>query len=463
MLLTIKTTYEPATDLGYLLHKNPSRVQEFGLSFGRAHVFYPEATSERCTAALLLDVDPIGLIRGRRGRGLIDQYVNDRPYASGSFLSTAIAQVFGSALRGTCKERPQLVDAKLPLTARITALPCRGGARLLHELFEPLGYVVETARQPLDATFPDWGESPYHNVVLTRTGRLTDLLSHLYVLVPVLDDQKHYWVSEDEIEKLLRHGEGWLGDHPLRDAITTRYLRHQRYLVKNALAQLVQEDDPALAAVDGSDKAREEKLEKPLSLNEQRMSAVVEELRARNAKNVVDLGCGEGKLIRALLKDKSVRRVVGMDVSARALEIAARRLNLERMPDRQRERVELIVGSLIYRDDRLSGFDAAALVEVIEHFDPPRLAALERVVFEGAAPPTVVVTTPNSEYNVRWETLAAGQFRHRDHRFEWTRSEFRDWAERLGERTGYAVAFKGIGPDDPEVGAPTQMAVFTRG
>ncbi|MHC4952848.1 MAG: 3' terminal RNA ribose 2'-O-methyltransferase Hen1 [Planctomycetota bacterium] len=468
MLLTITTTYEPATDLGYLLHKNPSRVQEFGLSFGRAHVFYPEATPERCTAALLLDVDPVGLIRGRRspgrrGEGLIDQYVNDRPYASCSFLSTAIAKVFGSALGGRCEARPELVETPIPLVARISALPCRGGAKLLRELFEPLGYEIEAERQPLDPTFPDWGESAYHNVVLTQTVRLTDLLSHLYVLVPVLDDQKHYWVSEDEIEKLLRHGEGWLGDHPLREAITTRYLKHQRQLVKAALAQLVQEEDPALEAVDGTEKAQEEELEKPLSLNEQRMAAVVEELTGRGAKRVVDLGCGEGKLMRALLKDKSVERVVGMDVSPRALEVAARRLKFERMPDRQRARVDLIVGSLLYCDERLSGYDAAALVEVIEHLDPPRLAALERVVFEGAAPPTVVVTTPNSEYNVRWETLPAGEFRHKDHRFEWTRAEFRDWAERLGERMDYNVALKGIGPEDPDVGTPTQMAVFTRG
>ncbi len=468
MLLTLTTTYEPATDLGYLLHKNPSRVQEFGLSFGRAHVFYPEATPERCTAALLLDVDPVGLIRGRRspgrrGEGLIDQYVNDRPYASCSFLSTAIAKVFGSALGGRCEARPDLVETPIPLVARISALPCRGGAKLLRELFEPLGYEVEAERQPLDPTFPDWGESAYHHVVLTRTERLTDLLSHLYVLVPVLDDQKHYWVSEDEIEKLLRHGEGWLGDHPLREAITTRYLKHQRQLVKAALAQLVQEEDPALEAVDGTEKAQEEELEKPLSLNEQRMAAVVEELRGRGAKRIVDLGCGEGKLMRALLKDKSVERVVGMDVSPRALEVAARRLKFERMPDRERARVDLIVGSLLYRDERLSGYDAAALVEVIEHLDPPRLAALERVVFEGAAPPTVVVTTPNSEYNVRWETLPAGEFRHKDHRFEWTRAEFRDWAERLGERMDYNVALKGIGPEDPDVGTPTQMAVFTRG
>ncbi|HEU0053278.1 MAG TPA: hypothetical protein VFQ39_08875, partial [Longimicrobium sp.] len=109
-----------------------------------------------------------------------------------------------------------------------------------------------------------------------------------------------------------------------------------------------------------------------------------------------------------------------------------------------------------------SGFDAAAVVEVIEHLDAPRLAAFERVLFEFARPGTVVLTTPNAEYNVRWETLPAGRFRHRDHRFEWTREQFRAWAEPLAARTEYAVRFLPVGPEDPEVGAPTQMAVFTR-
>ncbi len=465
MLLTLTTTFEPATDLGYLLHKNPARVQDFSLAFGRAHVFYPEATATRCTAALLLDVDPVGLVRRRRGsaaRTLLGQYVNDRPYASGSFLSTALAQVFGSALRGTCTARPELVDVALPLVARVSALPCRGGATLLRELFEPLGYTVEATRLPLDPTVPEWGDSTYHDVTLTRTGRLTDLLSHLYVLVPVLDDQKHYWVSEDEIEKLLRHGEGWLPDHPLRDAVTTRYLRYQRRLVKTALAQLVEEDDPSLADVDGSGAAPEQELEKPIRLNDQRLRTVADEIQSAGAQRVIDLGCGEGKLVRELLKDKTIERVVGMDVSPRALNIAVRRLQFDRMPSRQRARVDLIVGSLLYRDDRLKGFDAAALVEVIEHLDPPRLAALERVVFEGAAPTTVVVTTPNAEYNVRWESLPAGRFRHKDHRFEWTRAEFAAWAERVATRFGYTATHKGIGPDDVEVGTPTQMAVFTR-
>ena len=214
MLLTLTTTQEPATDIGYLLRKNPARLQSFNLSFGKAHVFYPEATSKRCTVALLVEVDPVGLVRNRRGPsgegGALEQYVNDRPYTASSFLSVAIAEVFGSALSGKSKERPELANTPLPLRVTFSALPCRGGEEFLRKIFEPLGYTLSARRLPLDEKFADWGESSYFQVELDARLPLQQLLSHLYVLVPVLDNDKHYWVSDDEVKKLLRHGEGWL-------------------------------------------------------------------------------------------------------------------------------------------------------------------------------------------------------------------------------------------------------------
>ncbi len=464
MILTISTTHRPAGDLGYLLHKHPDRVQTFDLSFGRAHVFYPEATGDRTTAALLLDVDPIGLVRGRRGGGgdTLDQYVNDRPYVASSFLSVAIAQVFGSALGGRCKDRPDVVGAALPLEARLASVPCRGGPDLLRRLFEPLGYTIEATPHPLDPTFAEWGDSPYYTLSLRATVTLAALLSHLYVLIPVLDNDKHYWVGEAEVDKLLKRGEGWLAAHPERELITTRYVRYQRRLAEAAIARLTADDDPDPDQTAAEHAAEEETAERNLSLNEQRHGAVIAALKAAGAKSVLDLGCGEGKLLRSLLRDPAFERLCGVDVSHRALQIARSRLRLDELPDRQRNRVELLHGSLMYRDDRLAGYDAAAVVEVIEHLDPPRLAAFERVLFEFARPGTVVLTTPNAEYNVKWESLPAGRFRHRDHRFEWTRSQFREWAERVGSRFGYAARFPAVGPEDPEVGPPTQMGVFTR-
>lgn len=462
MLLTITTTYSPATALGYLLHKHPERFQSFDLSFGKASVFYPEASLERCTAALLLDVDPVGLVRKQPGQGYqLEQYVNDRPYVASSFLSVAIAQVFGSALAGRCKDQPELAQTPIPLIAKLSVLPCKSGEAFLRRLFEPLGYTVTTEVQALDEQFPDWGNSPYFTVELQGTVRLQDLLSHLYVLIPVLDDEKHYWVGDDEVDKLLRHGEGWLATHPEQQQIAKRYLKRQGRLVRTAIAQLVEEDNSDPDDTQEKHELEEAAVEKPISLNQQRLEAVLAVLKASGARRVLDLGCGEGRLLKELLQDKTFEEIVGVDVSYRALEIAQERLHLDWLTEQQRQRIKLIQGSLTYRDQRLSGYDAATVVEVIEHLDQPRLAGFERSLFEFARPTTVVMTTPNFEYNVKFENLPAGKLRHKDHRFEWIRAEFQAWANRVAERFGYRVEFLPVGLEDAEVGAPTQMGVFT--
>ena len=462
MLLTISTTHRPATDLGYLLHKNPGRFQSYDLSFGRAHVFYPEAGDDRCAACLLLDVDPVGIVRGKgSAEGLLSQYVNDRPYVASSFLSVAISQVFGSALQGRCKDRPALSSAPIPLSARIDVVPVRGGEAFLRAVFEPLGYSVECDRHPLDDRFPEWGESPYFSVTVAKSTTLCELLTHLYVLIPVFDNRKHYFVGDDEMEKLLAKGEGWLGGHPEKEEITRRYLKFQPSLFRQALDRLVVEEQPL--ETEGDDRPvekAEDAADNALSLNEQRIGAVMAAIRAGGARRVLDLGCGEGKLLRELLKDKQFEEIVGMDVSIRSLEIAKDRLKPERMPEKQAARLKLLHGSLMYRDRRLEGFDAAAVVEVVEHLDPPRLAAFERAVFEFARPGTVVLTTPNREYNVTWENVGSGKLRHPDHRFEWTRQEFHDWAEGIAGRFGYTVRFLPVGPVNETLGSPTQMGVF---
>jgi 3' terminal RNA ribose 2'-O-methyltransferase Hen1 len=466
VLLTITTTHQPATDLGFLLHKHPARCQSFELAFGQAHVFYPQVDEQRCTAALLLEVDPLRLARhgqAEAGNRPLQPYVNDRPYVASSFLSVALAQVFGSALAGQCKQRPELVEAIMPLTAQLTVLPARDGPELLRRLFEPLGYTLQIMTHPLDVRDPTAGDSPYVTLELQAETRLRDLLTHLYVLVPVLDGQKHYYVGEAEIDKLLRRGEDWLAAHPERELITRRYLRHRRELSSAALARLADEDsaDPEDSSV-VRPATEEANLEQPLRLHEQRLAAVVTVLKDAGAQRVLDLGCGEGQLLQHLLAEAQFSRIVGMDVAPRALERAAARLELERLAPAQRERVQLLQGSLVYRDKRLAGYDAAALVEVIEHFELNRLPVLERVVFGEARPGLVVVTTPNAEYNALFENLPAAQMRHRDHRFEWSRTEFAAWAAGVAERQGYSVTQQPIGPEDPEHGAPTQMAVFQR-
>jgi 3' terminal RNA ribose 2'-O-methyltransferase Hen1 len=473
VLLTITTTHQPATDLGFLLHKHPDSVRTVELPFGDAHVFFPEASTERCTAALLLEVDPVRLIR-RPGGGPGDRpgsaadgfalagYVNDRPYVASSFVSVAMAKVFGTAMGGRSADRPDLVDAPLPVAAHMPVVPCSGGDPLVRRLFEPLGYEVDSAAIPLDERFPEWGASRYLTVSLSGTMPVRSLLEHLYVLLPVMDDDKHYWVDSAEIDKLLRRGGEWLAAHPDRDLIVARYLRHDRRLTATAVARLLEEDQEDPDA-DGVSRDREEEaVEERISLREQRLGAVVAALRSSGARRVLDLGCGDGRLLRELVKEPALEEIVGVDVSHRALAVASRRLRLDRAPERQRERIRLVQSSLTYRDRRLEGFDAAAVIEVVEHLEPSRLDAFERAIFGEARPGTVVVTTPNVEYNVRFENLPAGRLRHRDHRFEWTRAEFEAWANGVGERHGYSARFLPVGEPDPEVGPPTQMAVLSR-
>jgi 3' terminal RNA ribose 2'-O-methyltransferase Hen1 len=466
MLLEITTTHDPATDLGYLLFKNPNKLHSFTLSFGTAHVFYPEVTPQRCTAALLLEIDPINLVRrGSKAAEnfVLQQYVNDRPYVASSFMSVAIAQVFGTALSGRSKERPELAEASIPLEIRIPVLPARGGEELLRKLFEPLGYSMNVNRLSLDEKNPEWGDSRYYSVTLNAEKRLCDVLKHLYVLVPVLDDEKHYWVGSDEVGKLLRHASDWLKTHPHKEQITRRYLRYSNRLTREALARLI-DDMPAedVEEIAREHSKEESQLEEKISLNEFRGAAVIAALKSANAKRVIDLGCGSGKLLQRLLKDSAFEHITGMDVSYRDLEVAQAKLKLDRLPDKLRSKIDLFQGSLIYRDARLANYDAATVVEVIEHLELYRLAAFERVLFEFARFETVIVTTPNVEYNKNFEGLAAGKFRHKDHRFEWTRQEFQDWANKTAGANSYFVRFLGIGPDDPSCGSPTQMAVFTK-
>ncbi|MEU5493862.1 3' terminal RNA ribose 2'-O-methyltransferase Hen1 [Streptomyces griseofuscus] len=477
MFLTISLSGDaanPATDLGYLLHKHPDKAQRFSTSYGTAHVFYPEAGDARCTAALLLETDPAALVRRGKGKGrggapdaALAQYVNDRPYAASSLLAVALSGVFSSAMRGVCAARPERAAAPLPLRIEVPALPARGGVPLVRALFEPLGWRVDAEPVPLDTEFPQWGDSRYVRLVLaSETLTLAEALRHLYVLLPVLDDAKHYWVSADEVDKLLRAGEGWLPGHPEQQLITSRYLSRRWSLTRQArealeLVRLAEADDSEVEEIDNAVGEETEAEEKPTPLAVRRRAAIVGGLRAAGAARVLDLGCGQGQLVQELLKDIRFTEIVGVDVSVRALTIAARRLKLDRMGERQASRVQLTQGSLAYTDKRLKGYDAAVLSEVIEHLDLPRLPALEYAVFGHARPRTVVVTTPNVEYNVRWETLPAGHVRHGDHRFEWTRAEFRAWATDVAERHGYDVGFAPVGPDDPEVGPPTQLALFT--
>ena len=481
MLLTITAEGENAAALSFLLHKHPDKLQQVELSVGAAYIFYPECEKEKVTAALLLDIDPIGMVRNAKNFAgkdfLLGQYVNDRPYVASSFMSSAISKAFSSAMNGSCKEHPEFIDMPLALTAKISVLPApRGGELLIKRLFEPLGYTVEAERHLLDTQFSEWGYGKYFTLTLKNTLPLKELLSHLYVLIPVLDNEKHYFITQNEVEKLLQKGKGWLEQHPEREIIVSRYLINLKSLVRSAFEVLQAVEDGIIPDTDNEAEQDElTKIEdtaaahtqlqkvKKERLHDIRLKLVAEKLKQSGAASVIDLGCGDGKLLRLLLKEKQFTRIAGTDVSYSELEKSQDKLHWNEMPEKQRERISLFQSSLTYRDKRFCGFDAAAVVEVIEHLDPNRLPALEKSLFTYAKPQTIVLTTPNREYNVCYENLSAGKVRHSDHRFEWTRSEFAAWAERVARENNYTVAFFPVGEEEENIGAPSQMAVFTYG
>ena len=462
MLVSLTSTTPVATDLGYLLHKHPDRVRSIDVGFGRAHVFYPEATGQRCTATTYVEVDPLRGTRHRkpgRAQGL-EPYLNDRPYAASSMLSVALGRLFRTALNGTCEARPELVAQPLALEIGLPVLPLRGGQEILRRLFSPLGYEVECVPIALDSEFPAWGDSPYVSARLIGRQTVRSALEHLFVLLPVLDDAKHYWIGPDEVDKLLLRGGDWLGSHPESELITRRYLRLPEF-TREALARLADagEDTDLL---DAQRDAAEQATESPLRLGEQRLDAVLEAVRRVGAGRVADLGCGEGRLLQRLTVEPAVTYAVGVDASIGVLKRAEKRLRLDRLSERRREQVQLLQGALTYTDSRLQGFDVATVVEVVEHLDSERLDVFAEVVFGHISAASVVLTTPNREYNANFEHLDARGLRHDDHRFEWTRSEFQAWTRGISERFGYGVEISGIGPVDPVHGPPTQMAVFSR-
>ncbi|MEM7429411.1 MAG: 3' terminal RNA ribose 2'-O-methyltransferase Hen1 [Pseudomonadota bacterium] len=450
----------PARDLGFLLHKHPDHVHERDTAAGKVRIFFPEVGDERSTAVLHLDIDTVGLVRGRNRQsdGLLTQYVNDRPYVANSFLSVAISRALGQSLAGKSRDRQELADRPLPFSARIVPVAAAGGTEVMAELFAPLGYEISTT------LLADEGNRALYDMTLSAEIRLQDLLKHLYVLVPVLDNAKHYWIDKDEIDKLLDKGEGWLKDHPAQKLIARRALKNRRALANIALARLAEdaepEEDPETRA---AKETAEEILEKPIRLHDLRLDSVVEVLKANDAASVLDLGCGEGKLLRRLVKERSIARIVGVDPSVRAIEIAAGRLKLDRAGSALSNRLTLQMGSLTYADRRWQGFDAATLVEVIEHIDPPRLPMLELSLFSDAAPRLVIVTTPNREYKALFDGMPEGALRHPDHRFEWSRAEFSEWAGRVAEEHGYEFEILPLGPVDEDHGAPSQMALFRQG
>jgi len=454
-----------ARDLGHLLHKHPDRVHVRDVGTGALTVFFAERDDAQTRAVMHHAVDPVALVRGKAGpgsgarggsgEGLLAQYVNDRPYAANSLLSVALGRGIGQALSGRSRERPELAVRALPFEIRVVSLAVHGDADLVTRIFAPLGYAVEAL------ALGETGLRAVFDLRLGITARLCDVLGQLAVLVPVLDDAKHYWVDDTEIDKLLARAGPWLAAHPERDLIMRRALKHRRDLVDTARARIDAEAALQADSVQGETVAAGLRPQ-GRRLHDARLDMVAGIIAQAGARSVLDLGCGEGRLIRRLLAAPAIKRILGVDPALRLLETAHARLDLDGAGEALRRRVQLQPGSLTYADRRWRGFDAAALVEVIEHIEPARLPALEAALFGDARPGIVVVTTPNRAHNAAFAGLDPGDLRHHDHRFEWNAAEFGAWAGRVAAAHGYGFEIRPIGEADPVHGAPSQCALFTR-
>ncbi|MED5803035.1 3' terminal RNA ribose 2'-O-methyltransferase Hen1 [Gordonia sp. Z-3] len=435
------TVQLPATDLGFLLYKHPDRVQRFATSQGGATVFFPVASPELCS--VVLHVDGAGA-KVDRAEGM-GRYVNVVPFAASSRLVVVLGKVFGDALAGRCATRPELVDNRWPMTLTVPSVPT-GGRCSPAELFEPLGWTVQTSAQPLEP--PQWGDSEFVTISLSGVHTVRDALRHLSVCLPVLAGAKHYFVDDAEVDKLQRLGDGWLDTHPRRDDIAAGYVKHVRSLTDEAVMRLAGDVTTAQPADDANAVP-----ERRASLARHRREWVVESLARAGARSVLDAGCGEGRLLAELVTALPGAQIAGVDVAPA-------------MVDRARERLQRWRGtsvwqsSLMYTDPRCRGFDAVVLMEVIEHIEFDRLPTAMSSVFDEMAPRTVVITTPNHDHNEAYGL--AGQWRHPDHRFEFTRADFAQWCASVAEEYRYRVTIDGVGEPVEGLGAPTQCAVFTR-
>ena len=420
VLLTI-TTHQPATDLGFLLHKNPERLHDGGavVRAGARRSTRRRPTSAappRCSSRSTRSAwSATARARGQRVRRCA-QYVNDRPYVASSFLRVAISKLFGTAMTGRSKERPELADAHPPcskLASRCS--PCRGRRRRCsRRLFEPLGYDGGgRSRSPLDAASPSGATAATSTSRSAATMRARDLLEHLFVLLPVLDDDKHYWVGDDEVDKLLRRGGDWLAAPP-RTGADRPPLPPPRPPAHHATpwpgcSGRGRRRRPATSA----EAARRRGGGGREADQPQRAAPRRRGRRARPRRRpagCVDLGCGEGKLLRRLLRRPAVRPRSSASTSRTGRwSIAARRLRLDDMPPRQRAARRPVPGRAhlprpppggLRRGGRGRGRSSTST--------RPACGAFERGVFGDARPQPSIVTTPNVEYNVLFETLPAG-------------------------------------------------------
>lgn len=445
MQLTIRATGENVKAISHLLSKNPNNLYERNHKGHLVRLFYSEFTEERVEVTIFVTPDPIELMQKGSNTYDITHYINDREFAVSSIFTSFIRSALGTALNGQPKEEYiKWVDYRFPFTFEFGPVASTLSDQHIKDLFEPIGYEVAITRPEIHYAIDLKDKSSARFLALSGSQTLQDALRHLFVLIPVIDNYKHYFIDEKEIEKLERYGEGWLEGHPLRDMIYRQALRFKE------IYSLVEGSNPDAAADQPAKKVR---------LNDLRYEKIVETAQSLDPKTIVDFGSGEGKLSVRLAFMDGVKEILAVEPSE------AENLKAKRRFDKAKEvpgfvEPKTLWGSLFYYDERLKGKDLIVLCEVIEHIDEQRLPKAMDLILHQYAPKSFIITTPNREYNDVYDM--EDHFRHDDHRFEWTREEFQTWCKERNHQHLYELEFFGIGEEHPSQGFPTQMCVFKR-
>ncbi|MBW4084382.1 3' terminal RNA ribose 2'-O-methyltransferase Hen1 [Paenibacillus sp. S150] len=476
MHLIIRVTGAGAGMLSRLLAKNPDNLYDRMEKEARVRIAFTASSEQEAEAVIYVTPDPVELVKGASSaHNDITQYINDREFVVSSLFCTYIRSALGTALNGKTKEAYlPWVNRKLALELTFGPVASNLPDHALEDLFIPLGYEVVLERGDAAYAFELKSRSSVRYIKLKGIQTLQTALRQLFVLIPALDDYKHYYISDDEVDKIRRYGDGWLENHPQRALILKRTLRFAG-AIKHYEDQMAGDGQQAENGASGEAPGIAEPFAAPAEasagtgaaeapkarLNDLRYAAIadtVERLAAR--RSIVDFGSGGGKLSARLSSVPGVQEIKAVEPSAAAqLRAMDRFAKLEGRPGAIVP--EPVTGSLFYYDEALRGKDVMILCEVIEHIDERRLNRVMETIFHEYAPGTLIITTPNKEYNALYQ-MEHEKLRHRDHRFEWDREAFGAWCSCWTSAYNYSVRLSGIGEFAQEYGYPTQMAIFTK-
>ncbi|WP_342431763.1 3' terminal RNA ribose 2'-O-methyltransferase Hen1 [Neobacillus sp. FSL H8-0543] len=440
--LTVRGT--GAETVSYLIAKNPTNLYERNEKGFKVRLVYPTFTNDEAEFLIYVQPDPIDLARNSAEKYDITSYINDREFAVSSIFVSAIRKALGTALNGKPDEEyTEWVDHPFVMELNFGPVATDLNDREIEDLFKPIGYKV-TIESGV-STFREKSSAKF--ITITGEQTVQNALKHISTLIPVIDNYKHYFIDEREVEKLDRYGDDWLESHPAKLLILKRALRYQSLIVKSKFYHREQSTKGIV--------------EQPkVRLNEQRYDAIVNYIKGLpNRETIVDLGAGEGKLSVQFGFIDGVKEILSIEPSSKSRVKAIKRFQEENDKERYIEPKSL-AGSLYYFDERLQNKDIIVLCEVIEHIDEHRLPNIFKTIVNDYRPRILIVTTPNQEYNVVYEM--DDEMRHDDHRFEWTRAEFREKCEQWTKDSSYQVSFQGIGEEIESYGQPTQMAIFRR-